>query len=89
MRGEAAAMGFASLDATVLSGVGTARLAHIALISRLKEMVRWLRPKKTHSLKQLWTIATAECRRIIPEQDWNAIDVGFVQRCIERVYSIA
>ncbi len=37
-------MGFASLDATVLSGVGTAWLAHIPLISRLKEMVRWLRP---------------------------------------------
>jgi hypothetical protein len=44
--------------------------------------------KKTHSLKQLWTLAKAECRRILPDREWYAIDIEFVERCVDEFDAI-
>jgi hypothetical protein len=44
--------------------------------------------KKRHSLRQLWTTARAECKRIIPESEWNAIDVEFLDQAIDEFDAI-
>jgi hypothetical protein len=44
--------------------------------------------KKTHSLGRLWTIVVAECKRVIPDDEWNAIDVEFVERCVQEFDAI-
>ena len=38
---------------------------------------------KTHSLKQLWAIAKPECQRIVAEKEWQALDIEFVERCVQ------
>jgi len=38
--------------------------------------------KKTHSLKVLWDIAKNECHRIMPAQEWGALDTDFLGACI-------
>lgn len=44
--------------------------------------------KKTHSLSQLWTLAKAECQRVIPATEWGSIDIAFVDRCVHDIDSI-
>lgn len=38
--------------------------------------------KKGHSLKALSELAKAECQRVIPPEEWAAIDIEFVENCV-------
>lgn len=38
--------------------------------------------KNGHSLGRLWTLAKTECQRIIPAEEWDALDVHFVDECV-------
>jgi hypothetical protein len=44
--------------------------------------------KKTHALRQLWIIAKEECRRILPPHEWDAIDIEFVEHCVDEFDTI-
>ncbi|MGH9803761.1 MAG: hypothetical protein ACRD4D_01215, partial [Candidatus Acidiferrales bacterium] len=44
--------------------------------------------RKTHSLKQLWAVAKDECQRILPTDEWNRMDVEFLERCILEFHDI-
>ena len=44
--------------------------------------------RKTHSLQKLWTTAKAECQRLLSSQEWNKIEVGFIEKCVEEFESI-
>ena len=43
---------------------------------------------KTHSLQGLWTMARAECVRVMPAEEWNAIDIAFIDACITEFHAI-
>lgn len=43
---------------------------------------------KTHSLQTLWATARSECSRVMPADEWNAIDIAFVDACIGEFHAI-
>ena len=38
--------------------------------------------KKRHALKPQWDRAKTECQRIVPPEEWSALDLDFVERCV-------
>jgi hypothetical protein len=47
------------------------------------EIVRTYVDSGKSGLKQLWAIAKPECQRIVAEKEYQALDIEFVERCVQ------